>query len=682
MAVLEKIRVKFGILITILVALALLSFIIDPTTLRSAADMLSSDNQVGKMDGKSISYKDFYEQLDHYTKLAEMMGQPTNDEKAQSSLRDAAWQSIFDEQVFVPRAEKAGIAVGNQEMFDLTQGASISPVLLQQGTFASEDGNFSREALAQFVQSLDSDPSGNASVYWNFLEESVFKNQLYTKYASLIEASTLKNSVESQRIIAENNSTADIDFVLAPVTYAEDSTITVSNQEIRDYFNARKGGMKQPANRDIEYVMYEVVPSQQDINDTEEKFNEALEEFKAAENLKNFVALNSDSKWDTYYYKESQLEAIPEFKAVFGKKDAVSETHREELSFSAARVNDIKKLCDSAYVFYTAVPLTEEAIADSLFDAAKKEIPADFRDFGWMTQEVLINGGLTDLIVVFDGTSKVYKVRSASSQAWFILCVKQTTKLVEKVQFATLVKNIIPSDETYRDFLMKATDLSDRAAGKYENFAQICKDENLPVVPLNNVVESTRRIGPVENGREVIRWVFDKKTKKGEVSDVIIVDNKYYFVTAVTKTRKDGSVNINDVAQEIRTILLGQKKVEKLRGEVAAKIEGCTTIEQVAEKLGTTVSHQAGVSFGSLTQQLDPKFIGAIASAQPSQICGPVAGEFGVYVFQITYSQNGSFFTPEDVNQYASREKGYASQMMQSVLFEEAKVKDNRARFY
>ena len=36
MAVLEKIRVKFGLVISIIIALALLSFIIDPSTLESA----------------------------------------------------------------------------------------------------------------------------------------------------------------------------------------------------------------------------------------------------------------------------------------------------------------------------------------------------------------------------------------------------------------------------------------------------------------------------------------------------------------------------------------------------------------------------------------------------------------------------------------------------------------------
>ena len=54
MAVLETIRVKLGILITVLIAVALLSFIIDPSTLQSVASS-SSKYDVGEIDGKSIS---------------------------------------------------------------------------------------------------------------------------------------------------------------------------------------------------------------------------------------------------------------------------------------------------------------------------------------------------------------------------------------------------------------------------------------------------------------------------------------------------------------------------------------------------------------------------------------------------------------------------------------------------
>ena len=114
MAVLEKIRVKFGILITVLVALALLSFILDPQTLRTAADRFSSDSKIGTMNGKSISYKDFYNELGTYTEIAKLMGQNPSSEEEQAQLREAAWQSIFDNEVFIPKATAAGLSVGER----------------------------------------------------------------------------------------------------------------------------------------------------------------------------------------------------------------------------------------------------------------------------------------------------------------------------------------------------------------------------------------------------------------------------------------------------------------------------------------------------------------------------------------------------------------------------------------
>lgn len=683
MAVLEKIRVKFGILITVLVALALLSFIIDPQTLRSAFEMFSKDNEVGEMNGKAVTYKNFYEQLDNYTKIAEMTGQATNDEQAQASLRDMAWQGIFDEQVFLPKAEKAGVAVSDAEMFDLTQGSAISPVLTQQGFFTDANGNFSREALSQFVQSIDNDASGQSAAFWNFLEESVYKNQIFSKYASLLDASVVKNDVEKERLISENNIISDVDFVMIPVGFAADSTIKVTSEEIRSYYNDHKKMMQQPANRDIEYVMFEVVPSQADIDATGEEFNELYEEFKTAENLKNFVTLNSDTKWSTYYYKESELESVPEFKELaFGSAAEISPVVKDELRFSAARVADTKVMSDSVKVSYAICALSDGARIDSLMNVARKGDLDAFQEIGWIDQNFALQSGIPEAEKLFASTDKVVKVVSESQQVAFLFHVADRTKAIKKVQLATLVKNVLASDETYRDFLMKATELSDKADGKYEKFAQVCKDEDLPVIPMTNVLESARRIGAVDNAREVIRWVFDKKTKAGDVSDVIIVDNKYYFVTAVTKTRKEGRIALADVASDIKTILEGEKRIEARKAEVEGKIAGCTTMEQIAEALGTTVSHQSGISFGSQNQQLDPKFIGAIAAAEPGKVTGPVAGQIGVFVFQVLDNQNGSFFTASDVKTQAARTAQYYNSMLQSVMMKEADVKDNRARFY
>ena len=87
MAVLEKIRVKFGLAISIIIALALLSFIIDPNTVSNAWQSLSSKTNVGVINGKGISYFDFLEDVERYKTINEIVtGSSVQNEQQQRTL--------------------------------------------------------------------------------------------------------------------------------------------------------------------------------------------------------------------------------------------------------------------------------------------------------------------------------------------------------------------------------------------------------------------------------------------------------------------------------------------------------------------------------------------------------------------------------------------------------------------
>ena len=97
MAVLEKIRVKFGIVISVVIALALLSFIIDPNTLATVANTFSSKYRVGKIDGNSVSYQDFDNQLNYQNMIFESMyGRSANSDQELDFVRDNAWNTFID----------------------------------------------------------------------------------------------------------------------------------------------------------------------------------------------------------------------------------------------------------------------------------------------------------------------------------------------------------------------------------------------------------------------------------------------------------------------------------------------------------------------------------------------------------------------------------------------------------
>lgn len=91
MAVLQKIRVKFGLAISIIIALALLSFIIDPSTLQNALNGMSSRFDVGRIAGKRVSYTDFQENVDKFTTVQQVLtGGSVTNEQSQQQIRNAA----------------------------------------------------------------------------------------------------------------------------------------------------------------------------------------------------------------------------------------------------------------------------------------------------------------------------------------------------------------------------------------------------------------------------------------------------------------------------------------------------------------------------------------------------------------------------------------------------------------
>lgn len=93
MAILQKTREKAGMAVSIIIALALLSFIIDPQTLETAFNAMSSRNDVGVINGKTVSYLDFQQDVEKFTAINEMVtGSSAQNEQQQEQVRNAAWQ--------------------------------------------------------------------------------------------------------------------------------------------------------------------------------------------------------------------------------------------------------------------------------------------------------------------------------------------------------------------------------------------------------------------------------------------------------------------------------------------------------------------------------------------------------------------------------------------------------------
>ncbi|MBR1436491.1 MAG: SurA N-terminal domain-containing protein [Bacteroidales bacterium] len=698
MAVLEKIRVKFGLAASIIIALGLLSFIVSPSDIASAFQSMSSKYDVGEIGNKSISYTDFQEDVQRMTSVNEIIsGTSASSAAQQEQIRNAAWQNLVYKHLFIPEANAAGITVGEDELVDLSTGNYISPLISQNPLFVDENGSFSKDAVLTFVRNINADETGQLKLYWDYLQENVLNEQYYEKYASLFTQSNITNPLMLRRKIAENNNTTDVDFVMVPYSYTTDSSIVVSDNEIKEYYNSHKNLFRQQASRDMEYVVYEVVPSATDIESTKNSVAEMYEEFAQSDNVRNFLLRNSDRAYSEYWYKQGELSTISSDidNFVWSSNDAdVSDIITSGNTFYVARVMDSQMIPDSAYVKHILLQSADaDHVADSLLnvinngenfanlaalysDDQGSTVDGEMGNIGWMTQNYMIPG--------FEGvfTAALNKPYILKTQyGTHIVEVTKKTAPVAKKQVAILEKEALASKETFNDYYNRANTFATAAAGSYQNYRKAVDTLGVYSHPVSNLLESSNQLGAIDNTKEVTRWIFDNKA--GKVSPIITVDNNYFFIATVKDIHKEGYATVNEAASVIREQLYFDKMSEKKAAEIKEKISGMNDLEQIAETLGSTVSSQSGIAFSSLTSQsLDPKFIGALSAAPEGQVCGPVAGSVGVYVFKVTGRDTGAFFTEEDSKNRDLQEAQYLTQYLLPVMMQDNDVKDNRARFY
>ena len=696
MAVLEKLR-GWGIVLSILVALPLLLFIIDPSQIIQTVQSVSSKYDVGKIGKKSVSYTDFQAEVDRFSRINELMsGNTSSSEQQQQQIRDAVWQRLVEENLFVKNAKAAGINVGKDEIMDLTNGENVSPVMAS--LFVDENGVFSNEQLVSFLQNVE-DGDENAKAIWSYLQEQILMNQYHTKYNALFMNSNVENALQVNKAIADNNTTADVDFVMVPFSYVTDSTIVVSDKEIKDFYDNHKKFFEQKATRDIEYVVFQVVPSAEDITAANDEFVKLYEDFSTTDNVRAFLQRNSDTQWSDQWYKAGDLRSVNADLDTFVSEnnEGVSPVISANNTLYAGRIMATATMPETVTVRHMMFQSNEDGqhLADSLLNELKKGA-----DFTALASEYSLDRGsqadgefgkigeISQATVSYlpTGFNAIFNAKVGQP---FILQSNIATHIVEVTaagepalfkQVALFEKEILSSKETFNKYYNDANRVATLAGGKYANYRAACDSIGTYSHSLT-INEATDTYGAIGHAKEVTRWAFDNKP--GKVSNIITVDNNYFFVVAVTGAHKEGLAPVNEVADQIKSQLYAEKYAEKRQSEVAEQIAGMTDLEAIAEKLGTSVSTQNDVAFASMSaRSMDPKFVGAIAAAPEGKVCGPVAGSIGVYVFKVNGRETGSFYTESDAKNANAQILNYAAQMILPVMMDDADVKDNRARFF
>ena len=677
MASLNTLRTKFGIVLSIVIAGALLAFIL---SLKTEMGFSGNDPRVGVIDGEKINYSEYYNQ---YEQVKAQSGAQESNEQQSAMLANAAWQALIGKYVLTPGFDKMGLRVTEPERMSMVSGQHPSQAFYN--AFADpRTGEYNVAAVHQFLS--EAEANAQAQQAWAQLNEQARMEREVAKFLGLIKGGVYVNSLELANGVNSANNTYAGKWAGKKYSAVPDSLIQLKSSDIKAYYNSHKNMFKQTPSRALSYVVFEVSPTDDDMLALEKSVAEVGAQFAATEELKSFVRANRNGKIADNYVSAKQLSE-EEAKALLDGATYGPVLKNNE--WTMARALDTKIVPDSMGIRHIVLPYTQEALADSLLTVLKGG--ADFAQVAAqysVYDATAANGGEVGVMPfsAFSGefaaalanakTGDIVKI--ASGDAIQLMQVYRADKPSKHVQVASITYPVEASAATRRDIHNQAGTFSVNAKGSVEAFNDAASAA--AVTPrIASLAQGERTIRGLEDSRDVARWAYGAEV--GDVSEIFPV-GKDYVIAMLTEIDDNEFAPLEKVSAQIRAQVLRDKKYDYIVKELSG-----STLDEQAKSLGTEVADFDNVTFGAFYVNgpgFEPRLIGAISSTtEKGVLSAPVKGLSGVYVFEVDDIQTSDKQTAEGEKVRAqAMAESMAQQFSVQAIQQMAKIQDLRGKYF
>jgi peptidyl-prolyl cis-trans isomerase D len=704
MAVLEKLRVRAGLLLAIIIGLALLAFVLSDLLDSSGSLFTRSKYEIAEVSGKSVPYTEYENKVKKLEDIQKLQtGQMSVDEQTMDQIRTVTWDNMIQDMILDKQYDRLGVDVSSEELANLIMGENPHPALAQLFT-DPQTGILNRQALNAFMQRVNAeDETSDEKRYYNFLEDEIYRQRKNLKYLNLVRQGLYATKFDADRQQMESSKTADLNFIVKNFSTVSDSSIRVSKSDLEKYYKENKNLFKQSESRDLRYVYFEVVPSQADFKYAQQWINDIAPDFEKSDNPVQFVNTESDIPFDQKNYKAGELSDTLD-KALFNA--SVGTTYGPyftDNSYRISRVAVVNYLPDSVkarHILLRATQANAQAmfkLADSLATLVRKG--EDFSklalmyssdnsaqlggDVGWFTEGKMVKPFSDSCFLSRKGEVKVVPTQYGIH----VIQVTDQSKPTRKVQVATLIKKVSASENTDHDFYMQANEFAGMN-NDYDKFVQaIATPKGFAVRSALNVAPMDKRVNDLQSARPLVSWAY--KAEKKDVSTVFKIDDRYVVAT-LENVREEGIAPLEDVKADVENRVKQEKKAETLVAQFNEKSGSAKSLDDLAGSMGLSVEPVSGLKFSSSTlgnAGVEPKVVAAALSLEKGVVSKPIIGENGVYVLyvnNIVAPQSTENNAQVDMNRnfvernYAARTNYYAYEALKEL----AKVRDNRRMFY
>ncbi len=653
MAFIGSLRNKMGTWVVVFVFVAIAAFTLGDIFSGNSSILNWGKNSVGEIAGKEISYDEFQSVLQERENnyILNFGREPGDREK--TGLRQQTWDLLIARHAIESQYEKVGVEVNDDEVVDMISGKNVDPGVMQAFT-NQETGQFDRAMLGNYINQVKAMPlSSEQRIRWELFQKDLRPGRARIKYENLLIKTNYVTSAEAEREYHLQSDVAEVKYVYVPFYAVSDSSATVTDKDLQEYYNKNKERFKTDETRDLKYVSIPLVPSAEDSLIVFEDLQKAVAEFKNEAEDSIYAATNSDGRDAFVKYSISTLPAFVNQDSlvqgkVFGpvldgetyKVVKVSKIFKDTV-FNARAKHILIRWADTSEGAKKEAKTKAQNILKDIkggadFGAKAREFGTDGTasrggDLGWIASGQMVKPFEA---AVFGATKSGLVNEVVETEFGYHIIEVTNVKSNDAYKLAIVERSITPSDATTNESFRKAEAFAS-ALTDLASFEATAKKSGLVVMDAPDVNAADRSIGTLTDARQIVQWLF-RDASTGKISQVYDLQDQNVVAIMTNKIEKGYKpldIVKTEITPAVRNLVKGKIIIEKLESSKGTLDEAAKLFGDLANVYSTS---DLKLNSNSMpTVGFDPQAVGLAFSLESGKRSKPVAGDNGVVLLEL-----------------------------------------------